>query len=91
MGRVKCSQCGKLAHAVIEGKPYCLECAPEPTMPVTVEEILVNKLVIEKLNPEKMERPKPWPTPNEENFLPWDMESEKTEKRAWWKRLLGIQ
>jgi len=50
-------------------------------------------------NPEKMERPKPWPKPPVDKKQPLEMEivkitgtslSDFIEKRPWWKRLLGI-
>lgn len=75
MSRIKCSECGKLAHTVVEGKTYCADCVPEPTMPVTIEETVVNEVVIEKIKNikpwsdppkviiEKVERPRPWPAP----------------------------
>jgi len=28
MAKVKCSKCGALAHCVIKGKAYCLDCKP---------------------------------------------------------------
>lgn len=54
MSRIKCSECGKLAHSVVEGKAYCMDCVPEPTMPVAIEETFVNEVLIEKV-----EKPKP--------------------------------
>lgn len=90
MSRVKCSECGKLAHAVIEGKSYCLDCAPTPTMPVTIEETIMNEVVIEK-----MERPDP-PT---DGVLAEDEQPIKyfrplgeciETKKSWWKRFLGF-
>ncbi len=84
MSRIKCSECGKLAHTVIEGKTYCADCVPKPTMPVTIEETVVNEVIIEK-----MERPNPWPAPEPlgsetEYFKPIFECIEK--KKPWWKR-----
>lgn len=88
MSRIKCSECGKLAHTVIDGKTYCMDCIPKPTMPVVMEETLVNEVLIEKV-----ERPKPWPAPPEyiqstEYFKPVFEHIEK--KKPWWKRWFGF-
>ena len=96
MSRVKCSKCGKLAHIVIEGKTYCTDCAPKPTMPVVIEETVVNEVVIEK-----MERPKPWPDSSTDRILPEDEQLTEYEyfrplgkrvetKKPWWKRWFGF-
>lgn len=61
MSRIKCSECGKLAHSVVEGKTYCMDCIPKPTMPVTVEETLTNQLVIERHDPKPVvQKKKSW-------------------------------
>jgi len=82
MSRIKCSECGKLAHTVIDGKAYCMDCIPKPTMPVVVEETFVNEVLIEKV-----ERPKPWPDPPEDTEYSKPLE-ECIEKKPWWKRFL---
>jgi len=74
MSRVKCIKCGKLAHLVIEGKAYCDKCAPKQTMPVSVEETLVNELVIEKIDPEPLGYSK----------------SRMVQRKPWWKRLFSL-
>ena len=91
MSRVKCVECGKLAHLVSEGKAYCAECAPKPTMPVTVEETLVNELIIEKIeNPEKVERPKEWSDPPDSNKYFKTLQQCTEPKKPWWKRLFSF-
>ena len=76
MSRIKCSECGKLAHTVIDGKAYCMDCIPKPTMPVIVEETLVNKMSIEKIK-----NIKPFADPE-----PIHIET----KKSWWKRWFGF-
>jgi len=91
MSRVKCTECGKLAYIIVDGKAYCDKCAPKPTMPVTVEETLVNELVIEKIeNPKEIERPKEWSKPPTKKKL-WEYpEIHMVPKKPWWKRLFSF-
>lgn len=84
MSRIKCSECGKLAHTIIDGKTYCMNCIPKLPMPVVIEETLVNEVLIEKV-----ERPKPWPKPEPMGggYFKVPSVKEKEEKKSWWKRL----
>ena len=85
MSRIKCSKCGKLAHTMVDGKMYCINCTPKLSMPVVIEETMVNEILIDKV-----ERPKPWPAPppNNECFRP--LEKYVETKKSWWKTLFGF-
>jgi hypothetical protein len=83
MSRIKCSKCSKLAHTVIDGKTYCMDCIPKPTMPVVIEETVVNEVVIEK-----MKRPKPWPAPEPLGGGYFKVPTQIVQKKSWWTKII---
>lgn len=66
MARLKCSECGALAHVSIKGKTYCLKCAPNPKEserskpPVIIEETPIHEMVIEQITSPIKTKKKPW-------------------------------
>lgn len=63
MSRIKCSECGKLAHSVVEGKTYCADCVPEPWPdPPSDRELPEEKQPVEYFKPlgKCIEKKKSW-------------------------------